>query len=91
MIAVSPDPVERNRQVVEWLGLEFPVLSDARLEAIDAFGLRHRGASPEGRDIARPASYVVEGGRIVWRDLTDNWRVRPRPDDILAAVRRLSR
>ncbi len=91
VIAISPDPVERNRKVVAWLGLGFPVLSDERLEATDAFGLRHAGASPEGRDIPRPASYLVAGGRILWRDLTDNWRIRPRPDDILAAARSLPR
>jgi hypothetical protein len=31
--------------------------------------------------------YVIEGGVIRWRDLTDSYRVRVDPDDVLAALR----
>jgi len=68
------------------LELEFPVLSDPELTAIDAFGVRHTGGGPWG-DIARPATFIIDrGGNVVWRDLTENWRVRPRPDELLAVV-----
>jgi peroxiredoxin len=68
------------------LELEFRVLSDPELTAIDAFGLRHAGGGPWG-DIARPAAYIVDRrGIVVWRDLTENWRVRPRPDDLLEVL-----
>lgn len=90
VVAVSPDPVQQNAQVVEWLGLEFPVLSDAELAATDAFGLRHADASPYGGDVPRPATYILADGVVRWRDLTDNWRIRPRPDDLLAALDRLA-
>jgi hypothetical protein len=45
----------------------------------------------EGRDIARPATFICDRGVVVWRDLTDNWRVRPRPRDILDALGRTQR
>ncbi len=86
VLAVSPESVEQNQQVVEWLGLEFSVLSDSELAATAAFGLRHHDASPYGGDIPRPATYILANGVVAWRDLTDNWRIRPRPDDLLAAL-----
>jgi peroxiredoxin len=92
LVAVSVDPVEQNRGVVERLGLSFPVLSDPELRAIDAFGLRHVGGYPMAEppatgDIARPAVYVIDAGAIRWRDLTDSYRIRVDPDDVLAALR----
>jgi len=91
VLAISPESVEQNDEVVGWLGLDFPILSDGELVATDAFGLRHSGAAPGGGDIPRPATYIIEGGTTRWRDLTDNWRIRPRPDDLLAALAGLSR
>jgi len=92
LVAVSVDPVEENRGVVEKLGLGFPVLSDPDLVAIDAFGLRHRGGNPFPEpgmtgDISRPAIYVIENGTIRWRELTDSYRVRVDPARVLAALR----
>jgi peroxiredoxin len=86
VVAVSPDPVERNLGVVERLGLEFPVLSDEGLALTRAMGLEHPGGGPGGATVPRPATFIVRGGVVRWRDLTDNWRVRPRPDTILAAL-----
>jgi peroxiredoxin len=89
VLAISADPVEQGRGVVEQLQLDYAVLSDPGLVAIDAYGLRHVGGGLDG-DIARPAVYVLDrDGRVVWRDLTENWRVRVRPQqliDVLAGV-----
>jgi peroxiredoxin len=92
LVAVSVDSVELNRGVAERIGLTFPVLSDPALVAVDAFGLRHANGNPfpepgGSADISRPAVYVIEGGVIRWRDLTDSYRVRVDPDDVLAALR----
>jgi peroxiredoxin len=86
VVAISPDPVEKNRSVVERIGLEFPVLSDSDLSLIGALGLQHEGAGPGGTTIPRPATLIVRNGAIVWRNLTENYRVRPRPEDVLAAL-----
>jgi peroxiredoxin Q/BCP len=92
LVAISVDSVEQNRGVVEKFGLSFPVLSDPELSAVDAFGLRHRGGNPmveppASADISRPAIYVIEGGAIRWRNLTDSYRIRVDPDDVLVALR----
>ena len=89
IVAIAPDSVEQNKQVVEWLGLDFSILSDPQLKATAAFGLLHPDAAPGGGDLPRPATYIAEGGVARWRDLTDNWRIRPRPDQLLGALANL--
>ena len=86
VFAVSPDPVENNRGVVDKFGLEFRILSDRELELTRALGLDHAGAGPDGATIPRPATFIVRDGTIRWRDLTPNYRMRPRPETILAAL-----
>ena len=41
-------------------------------------------------DIARPATFILDReGTIVWRDLTENWRVRVRPERLIEQLRAL--
>lgn len=81
---MSVDPVDRSKEISDAYGLEFPLLSDGELRLIDAFGVRHAGAGIDGGDIARPATFVIDRqGRVVWRDVTENWRVRVRPERLL--------
>ena len=73
--------------MVEKLGLEYRVLSDGDREVIRAYGVLHPGASIDGGDIARPATLVIDADGIVrWRNLTENWRVRVRPDSVIDAL-----
>jgi peroxiredoxin len=90
VIAICTDPVDANRGVVERHRLEFPILSDPDRAALRAFDVVHAGAHPmDGSDMARPATFIVDGGAVRWRDLTENYRIRPRPETLLAQVRRL--
>ena len=85
VVAVVVDPVERNRDVVEQLGLGYRIAADPKLETIDAYGLRH--GTPGEPSMARPATFVIDANGVVrWRSLTDNFRLRPKPDEILAAI-----
>jgi peroxiredoxin len=87
VVAVSVDTSEESARLAEGLGLEFPILSDVKEEAIRAWGLVHDGGRPGGGAIARPAIFIVEpDGTISWRRLTDNYRVRVRPEEILEAL-----
>jgi peroxiredoxin len=86
VIAVSPDSVEENAEVARKLGLGFPILSDPDLDLTKALGLVHVGGAMDGRDIPRPATFIIQGGQILWRDLTDNWRVRVRAGELLEAL-----
>ena len=86
VLAVSVDAPEESREVVQAYALEFPLLSDPRAEVIEAYGVLHAD-SGLGKPIARPATFLIDReGRIVWRDLTENWRVRVRASEL---VRRL--
>ena len=70
VLAVSADTVEDNRKLAASAKLEFSLLADREGKAVDAFGLRHTGASIDGRDIARPAVFIIgRDGRIAWRRL----------------------
>ena len=89
VVAVSPDPAEKSQSVVDRLGLSFPILSDHELALTSALGLEHEGAGPAGSTIPRPATLIVHDGTIVWRNLTENYRIRPKPEELLAALAEL--
>jgi len=79
--------VEHNRRLSDKLGMDFPLLSDSDATAIRAFGVLHQAGGMGGVDIARPASFLIDrDGSVVWRELTDNWRVRLRPERVLEAA-----
>lgn len=71
-------------------GVTFTVLSDPNLEAIRAFDLVHAGAGEEGHDIARSAEFLVDTtGTVRWVNLTENYWVRARPEQMLEAAKTL--
>ena len=89
--AISVDPPEQSAELARAQGITFLLLSDPEGLALDAFGVRHPHGNPiDQKDIARPATFVVDrDGRIVWRDLTSNWRIRPRPEALLRELERI--
>ena len=88
MVAVSVDTIEESARLAEKLGVEFPILSDVQEEAIRTWGLVHENGKPGGGAISRPAIFLVEpDGIISWRQLTDDYRVRVRPEDLLELLR----
>jgi peroxiredoxin len=90
IIGIVVDPVEVNAQLIRDAGLDFSILSDPDLRTIDAYGLRHVGGH-DGSDIALSASVLLDAQGIVrWTYVTRNFRVRPLPSDILAAVDNLT-
>ena len=89
VVAIVVDPVDQNGRVVADLGLGYRILADTNLRVIDAYGLRHDDPGV-GHPIARPATVLLDRDGVVrWTDATDNYRYRPHPDVILAAVDRL--
>ena len=82
------DPVEQNAEVVKQLGLSYRILADVDRRVIAAYDLHHP-AGPSG-DIARSATFVIDKDGVVrWRDLTQNYRIRPRPEEVVAQVAKL--
>ena len=88
VVAISVDSQEDSRRVAEKLDIDYSILSDPRAEAITGYGVLHPEGGMGGQDIARPAIFLIDtDGVIVWRWLTENWRVRVRPEQLLEAIR----
>jgi peroxiredoxin len=88
IVALSTDPPERSRTVVERNHLPFPILADEDGRIIDHFGLRHVGGGPRGTDIAIPAHILIGADRrIRWRHVARRIHDRLPADRVLASVR----
>jgi peroxiredoxin len=87
VVAVSVDSPEESRKLCQAKGYTFPVVSDPNAAAIRRYGVLHAQGGESGRDIARPAEFLVDkNGIIRWESLTDDLRVRARPEAVLQAV-----
>jgi peroxiredoxin len=86
VLTISADPAETSRRHAEKQGFTFPILSDEKLEVIRRYGLFHAGGF-RGADIARPGEFLLDGeGTVLWRDLTEDYRVRVKPEEVLKVV-----
>jgi len=88
ILAISSSPWEKHAAMASSLGLEFPVLSDPEGRTFLDYGVLHPGALPMAdAPIARPAELILDESRVVLkRFATDNWRVRERPERLLAEL-----
>ncbi len=87
VLAVSVDAPDITRDKLGSTGIEYPLLADPELALIDAYGLRHVNGGMDGSDIARPAVFLIDtAGRIAWREFTDNYRIRLRPQQLLDQI-----
>jgi peroxiredoxin len=87
VVAVSVDPPEESRKLCQAKGYTYPFLSDPKAETIRRYGILHAKGGEGGQDIARPAEFLVDKtGTIRWVNLTDDVRVRARPEAVLKAV-----
>ena len=91
LIAIAVDPPDKSREIVDAYDLVFPILSDTGAETIRAYGVVHRDGDPiGGGDIARPATFILDReGRVVWSHLPQNWRIRPRPEELLGELAKI--
>ena len=87
---ISVDSPDESLKLIRSKQFTFPFLSDPKAEAIRRYGVLHPKGGEDGRDIARPAEFLVDaGGTIRWVNLTDDIRVRARPEAVLQAIDRL--
>jgi peroxiredoxin len=86
VIAISVDPPADSENLRQSQGYTFPILSDANLDVIRHWDLVHPHGRRDGADISRPAEFLVDpSGKIRWANLTDDFGVRARPQEALAA------
>jgi peroxiredoxin len=90
VVAISVDSPSESQKLCQSRGYTFPFLSDSKAETIRQYGVLHAKGGEGGKDIARPAEFLIDAaGTIRWVNLTDDIRVRARPESVLAAIDRL--
>ena len=89
-VAISVDSPEESAALCKKAGYTYTFLSDPNAELIPHYYLLHRAGSPDGKDIARPAEFLVDASGVVrWRNLTEDFRKRATPADVLQAAQLL--
>jgi len=74
------DTPEESATLAQKAGYTYTILSDADRQVIRRYGVLHSGAGENGRDIARPAEFLVDAAGVVrWVNLTEDFRVRATP------------
>jgi peroxiredoxin len=90
-VAISVDTPEESQNLREQSGYTFTFLSDPKAEVIRRYDLLHAGGGENGRDIARPAEFLVDRSGVVrWVNMTENYFVRARPEQIMEAAKILT-
>ena len=90
VVGISVDSPAESEKLRQSRGYTFPFLSDPKAETIRQFGVLHPKGGEAGQDIARPAEFLIDAtGTIRWVNLTDDIRVRARPEAVLTAIDRL--
>ena len=55
---------------------------------IRRYEILHAAGGPDGTDIARPAEFLVDRAGVVhWENFTEDIRIRPKAQQLLAAAR----
>jgi peroxiredoxin len=86
VIAISVDTPQESQHLQETAGYTFPILSDAKDVVIRRWDLVHPRGGVDGADIARPAEFLIDSsGKVLWANLTEDLRVRARPEQVLRA------
>jgi peroxiredoxin len=89
-VAISVDTPGESKDLTQKAGYTFTFLSDQKVDAIRRYDLVHAGAGEGGKDIARPAEFLIDQNGIVrWVNLTENYWVRVTPEQILEAAKLL--
>ena len=86
-MAISVDAPEVSEHLRAKQGYTFTFLSDPNTEVIRRYDLLHKAGGPEANDIARPAEFLIDrAGTVRWVNFTEDIRVRPRAQQMLAAA-----
>ena len=91
VVGISVDTTEQTRKyMVQGAGYTFTFLADPKLEVIRRYDLIHAEELASGKDIARPAEFLLDSsGTIRWRMVTENFFKIAQPEQVLEAVKAL--
>ncbi|MFY0687836.1 MAG: redoxin domain-containing protein [Cyclobacteriaceae bacterium] len=87
LIFISPQPAKKTIKLAKKFGVEAEFLIDREAEAAKTLNLFHENGTPIGlevlghdQDTVKPTVLVIDEKRsIVYSDLTENYRLRPKP------------
>lgn len=83
------DPPAVTREHLGKMGWTYTFLSDPGAKVIRRYDLLHRMS--EEQEVARPAELLIDPtGTVRWRDLTEDYRVRARPETVIEVFDRLN-
>ena len=84
------DAPDVTKSLCQRRGYTYTFLSDPNAKVIRRYDVLHPGAGMKGHDIARPAEFLVDSsGTVRWVNLTNDFRVRARPEQMIQAVKAL--
>jgi peroxiredoxin len=87
-VAISVDLPEMSEKLRGKKGYTFMFLSDPKADVIRRYEILHAAGGPDGTDIARPAEFLVDRAGVVrWENFTEDIRIRPKAQQLLAAAR----
>jgi peroxiredoxin len=92
---VSPQPHKFTKSLAKKFDVNFDFLTDEGNQAARQLGITHSFGVPMGMQVlgydsetVMPTVIITDtGGRILWVDETDNYRVRPEPETYLSVLR----
>jgi peroxiredoxin len=89
-VAISVDAPDVSAELCRRAGYTYTFLSDPNAEVIQRYDLLHPGGGVNGQDIARPAEFLLDSSGVVrWVNLTEDFRVRAMPEEMLKAAKAL--
>lgn len=96
IVGVSPDPVDKIRDVIPKVkaksGKEFDILllSDADHAVIDRYGILNETAAQRGRFLPHPTTYVIDKSGVVrWKFTEKDYKIRPSNRTIMEELEKL--
>ena len=96
LLLVSPQPERNTAELARRFDVPLRFFTDRDNAAARTLGIVVDGGLPAGlqalgydADVPRPTVLITDaGGRIVYSDLTDNYRIRPEPGEFLRVIDR---
>ena len=89
--AISVDAPAVSKELARKAGYTFPLLSDPKATVIRRYDVLHAGVGIGGTDVARPAEFLLDRNGVVrWRNLTEDYRVRARGENVIERARAVS-
>ena len=90
---ISPQAHHKTRRIAKKFGVDFKYLVDKNNRAAKALGILAKNGLPMGlqaigydSDTVMPTVILTnDQGKIIYSDLTENYRVRPEPEEFLKA------